>query len=73
MKRLLQRIIRIVQKVLITVCLVVVYVIGLGVTRLFVFLFRRRTPFRSRDDETGTYWKKAAGYEADLERCVRQS
>jgi cytochrome c biogenesis protein CcdA len=72
LKKLLQKFIRIIQKILITVSLTVVYFIGLGVTLIFVALFNRKI-LTNCSKEDYTFWVTASGYQPDIEDSLRQS
>ncbi|MAE71444.1 MAG: hypothetical protein CME06_13375 [Gemmatimonadetes bacterium] len=57
---------RSIQAVVITVLLALVYVIGLGLTRLGAELFSRRyLKLYSMDRSKGSLWVDAEGYEAN--------
>ena len=72
LKRLLQKFIRIIQKILITFSLTVVYFLGLGITLIFIALFNRKIiASPSKDDYT--FWVEAEGYQPDIEDSFRQS
>jgi len=72
LKRLLQKFIRIIQKILITFSLTVVYFLGLGITLIFIALFNRKIiTSPSKDDYT--FWVEAEGYQPDIEDSFRQS
>jgi len=72
LKRLLQKFIRIVQKILITLSLTVVYFLGLGITLIFIALFNRKTITGFRKEDF-TFWVEAEGYQPDIEDSFRQS
>ncbi len=72
LKRLLQKFIRIIQKVLITLSLTAVYFLGLGVTLIFVALIKRKIITSPSKDEP-TFWVEAQGYQPDIEDSFRQS
>ena len=62
LKRLIQKFIRIIQKILITFSLTVVYFLGLGITLIFIALFNRKIiTSSSKDDDT--FWVGAEGYQ----------
>ena len=63
---------RIIQKILITTSLFVLYIVGFGITLFFVTIFNRRL-LRIKRKEAGTFWQKAEGYEADIQEFIRQS
>jgi len=72
LKRLLQKFIRIIQKILITFSLTVVYFLGLGITLIFIALFNRKI-ITSPDKDDYTFWVEAEGYQPDIEDSFRQS
>jgi hypothetical protein len=72
LKRLIQKFIRIIQKILITFSLTVVYFLGLGITLIFIALFNRKIiTSSSKDDDT--FWVGAEGYQPDIEDSFCQS
>ena len=72
MKKKLRNFIRIVQKVLITILLFIIYIIGIGVTKIFVMVFKREV-FKRGYRSKATFWIEAKGYEANINDCLRQS
>jgi len=72
LKRVTGVIVKFVQKILIFICLVLLYIIGLGLTYPLVYLFSRRrlVPAGPVDN---SYWLEAEGYEASMEECERES
>jgi cytochrome c biogenesis protein CcdA len=72
LKRLVQKLIRIVQKILITVSLTVVYFLGLGITLIFIVFFNRRILTGNNKDDS-SFWVPASGYQPDIEDSFRQS
>lgn len=72
LKRLLHNFIRIIQKILITISLTLVYFLGLGITLIFIAIFNRKIiTSPSKDDYTS--WVGAEGYQPDIEDSFRQS
>jgi len=67
-KKFVQTFIKTVQKILITISLLLIYIIGIGVTAFCAMLFNRRIP-----KEKNTFWIEAKGYECDIDDCMRQS
>lgn len=61
-----------IQKVLVTILLLLTYVVGLCATRLVVMVFRRDLLGRG-DVAAKTLWKDATGYDPDRNESVRQS
>lgn len=72
LKRLLQKFVRIIQKILITLSLTVVYFLGLGITLIFIALFNRKI-ITSPSKDDNTFWVGAEGYQPDIEDSFRQS
>jgi len=71
-KKFVQTFIKTVQKILITISLLLIYIIGIGVTAFCAMLFNRRIP-NQRHKEKNTFWIEAKGYECDIDDCMRQS
>ncbi len=72
LKRLLQKFIRVIQKILITLSLTVVYFLGIGITLIFIAFFNRKIiTSPSKDDYT--FWVGAEGYQPDIEDSFHQS
>jgi hypothetical protein len=72
LKKIIQKFISIVQKILIMLILIVIYFVGFGITLIFIFLFNRKLLTGGyRIDNT--FWIEAQGYEADINNCRRQS
>lgn len=71
-KRIINKIIVIIQKAVIYTSLFIFYVFGFGITLAFMAVFNRKllgTEKHSKD----TFWKKAEGYENDIGGCERES
>lgn len=71
-KKIIQNFIRIIQKILITISLIIVYIVGFGVTLIFAMVFNRRL-LGEECKEKSTFWIKAKWYGADINDSVRQS
>ena len=71
-KRLLRVVIMVVQKILVTIFLVILYIVGLGATLFFVFIFKRSLLFKNYKNDR-TFWKEASGYEPDSDGSLRQA
>jgi len=71
-RKMIQKYIRIIQKIFITVALFVFYILGFGVTLIFVTIFRRGL-LGAGKREKNTFWKDAEGYENDINDCMRES
>lgn len=61
-----------VQKILVTVFLIVIYFVGFGVTCIIVTVFDRKL-LRFDDKNMKTFWKDAKDYGQDVDECARQS
>ena len=71
-QKIIQNIIRVVQKVLAVIFLIILYVIGFGLTSLFLRIFKR--DFLSKKCETNNAcWCDALGYEVDKDDNLRQA
>jgi len=64
--------VRAVQKVLVTVLLFIVYLLGFGITSIFAHIFNRKL-FGRKDDGRSSFWVKATGYGRDDHDVMRQS
>ncbi len=71
LRRIIQKFIMIIQKILITIALFFLYIFGFGVTVVLCMLFYPRllSPKRSKD----TFWNEAEGYSPDMRDCLRGS
>ncbi len=72
LKKIIQWYVMIVQKVLITVMLFMLYILGFGITFIFAVIFNRRLLGLERVNKY-TFWKDAQGYDADINECMRES
>ncbi len=71
-KKIIEPIVRRIQKVIAIILLTVLYFVGLGITWMFAWIFNRKMV--KRDISTkDTYWEEAVGYEPDMENSFRQS
>jgi hypothetical protein len=73
MKRFLQLYIRFIQRILISVALVIVYFIGFGITALALSLVRRGSLSGQGERRKDSWWIGTVGYDADKEKCLRES
>ena len=71
-KKFLRAYIRIVQKILITVLLFFLYIVGFGVTYLFSAVFQRQL-LRDKHKSGESFWNVAVDYETDLNDGTMQS
>ncbi len=62
----------IVQKALITIFLILIYVVGFGVTFIFAMLFKRSL-LRNKPERCDTFWVDVKDYGLDIDECMRQS
>jgi hypothetical protein len=60
------------QKFLVTLSLFLVYILGFGVTYIFVFIFQRGL-LQHTDKNEKSFWKNTEGYEPDLKSAQEQS
>jgi len=67
-----QKFMVIVQKILITIFLILIYFVGFGLTLIFVLLFNKRIIFATRG-KPDTFWLEADGYEPDIPDSMKQS
>ena len=72
MRKFLRAYIRTVQKILITVLLFFLYIVGFGVTYLFSAVFKRDL-LRDKRTSGESFWKAAVDYEVDLNDGTLQS
>jgi hypothetical protein len=71
-KQIISKIVLIVQKILIAVCLVCVYFLGFGITLLFSLIFKRGI-VTEESTQKHTFWSEAKGYEDGINDAIRQS
>ena len=71
-KKIMQNLIRIIQRILITVSLTIIYFFGFGITLFFMMIFNRKV-LRGYSEDDHTFWIEAKGYEADIDDTMRQS
>jgi len=71
-KNILKGFIKIIQKILISVALFVIYYFGLGITFIFSFVFNREV-LSGRKKDKDTFWIRAEGYQNSIEESRRQS
>ena len=70
-KKITQHIIRFVQRIVVTVLLTLIYIVGFGITALAIIVFRPRI-LQKDSKETDSYWHSAERY-GSLENSRRQS
>ncbi len=70
-KKIIQKYIRIVQKIFITIALFILYIAGFGITLILVVIFNRGLLGIEKKGKN-TFWKDAEGYEADLNECMKE-
>ena len=61
-----------IQKVLITIFLIVTYFIVFGVSLIFIAIFNRKLLW-PKIKKTKTFWIDAKGYSPKIKDCLRQS
>ncbi|MDD5196720.1 MAG: hypothetical protein WC937_00310 [Candidatus Omnitrophota bacterium] len=71
-KRAAVKLFRAIQKILLTIFLVLIYIFGFGFTFVLAVLFNRKTIFSGRKNKDSS-WLRAQGYRPDLKDCFRQS
>lgn len=71
-KKISQVIIRVAQKILVTIFLTILYIIGFGATFIFICIFKRNFLFRNCKNDS-TFWREATGYEPDPDGSLRQA
>lgn len=65
-------IVRLIQKLLVTIFLFLIYVFGFGLTAIFTLVFNRHL-LRKGSKNEDTFWNQAKDYEANIEDNLRQS
>lgn len=73
LRRALEIFIMAVQKIVITLLLGLLYIIGFGLTAFFALIFNRKILRDAKPKGSDSYWEDAEHYEEDLEQCTRQS
>ena len=71
-QKIIQFLIRAVQRFLLTVFLTILYFFGLGITLFLLMLFNRKALVKKNNSNI-TFWDKAEGYDADINNSIRQS
>ena len=71
MKRIIRIYVRFIQRILITFFLTILYFLGFGVTKLFMFLIP--TKHKKTSDKSDSFWINAEGYTADMDSASEQS
>lgn len=64
--------VRLVQKILVTVFLFLIYVFGFGMTVIFLLFFNQRILGKISKDQD-TFWGEVQGYEINMEDSFKQS
>ncbi len=72
LKKIAQRLIKAIQRILMFVSLTLIYFVGFGITLFFMRIFAS-TALRGYSDDDNTFWIEAKDYEADIEDSMRQS
>jgi hypothetical protein len=72
MKKKLSNFIRTTQKIIITILLFIIYIVGIGITKIFVMVFKREILTR-RYRKKDSFWIEAEGYAANINDSLRQS
>ena len=71
-QKIIQFLIRTVQRFLLTVFLTILYFFGLGITFFLLMFFNRKALIKKKNSNI-TFWDKAEGYDADINNSIRQS
>jgi len=71
-KAVVSVIVRVIQKILITVLLFLLYFFGFGLTWLIMLIFRKAT-LLSLKTKKDSFWKEAQGYQVTMEESGRES
>jgi len=71
-KRIVQAVVVVAQRILVTIILVILYIGGFGATLFFIFVFKRSLLFRNYKNDR-TLWKEAVGYDPDPDDSLRQA
>lgn len=71
-RKIIQKYIRIIQKIFITIALFILYIVGFGITLILVTIFNRRLLGVGKK-EKATFWINAEGYDVDINECMRES
>lgn len=71
-KNITMKIVKIIQKNLVTITLILIYYVGFGVTKLFVLLLNRRLLWKKKSGKE-SFWVESSGYNPMIEDCKRQS
>jgi hypothetical protein len=69
---IIRAVIKPIQKALLFLSLILLYVFGLGLTRVCLLFFNRKI-LSVNDRGCVTSWKEAADYEQGAEDCLRQA
>ena len=72
LKRTIQKLLIIIQRIMISVLLFIIYYLVFGLTVLIAFLFNRKVLIE-KDNLQHTSWREATGYEADMFNSRMQS
>ena len=67
-KKVIQNIIRIIQKIFIIVALSIIYIIGFGVLKIF-----NKFIFKVKHKKRNTFWNEVKEYENNIYEHMRQS
>lgn len=72
MRRIIQKLIRLIQNIFLTAALFIIYIVMFGFTFLFIFIFKRKLLIGDNEDNV-TFWQTAEGYEENMDSCLRES
>ena len=70
MKQKLQALTRRIQKNFVAISLFFIYIIGVGITLIFVVIFNRKLLRKQKNKDT--FWKETKGYEPNINDATKQ-
>jgi len=71
-KKIIQLVVRLVQKILVTTFLFILYFLGFGLTLIALFIFKRDFLIKNYK-QNESFWKEAADYESEANGSLRQA
>jgi cytochrome c biogenesis protein CcdA len=71
-KKIFTKLVKVTQKIMITIFLILIYFLGFGITFLLVAIFNRKLIYGNLKNKDSS-WLKAEGYDPDLQGSLRQS
>ena len=70
--KIIQIAVKLIQKILLNLSLVILYIFGLGLTRLCLLIFHRSILIKSCKNND-TLWEEATGYQPDADDVLMQA